>query len=335
MGSGVDRIRRFSLTGTGAYLPRTVVASDDLDRTHRREAGTSRRQFGIDSRHYAAPDETSSMMAVAAAEEALDDAGCAPDQLDAIIGACGVMEQPIPGTAPMVQQRLGLGSSGIPAYDINATCLSFVPALETALAGMALQGWNRVLIFASDIASCALDHDDPEASAIFGDGAAAILVETGDAHALLASRIETYGDHADLCRLDAGGTRLRPHEDLDGFLAASRFRMDGPALFRATARRFPAFLSRLLDRAGVTPADIGTVIPHQASAPALEHLRRALNIPADRVVDLFASLGNRIASSMPHALHVARRGGRLQPGSCSLLVGSSAGISLGGAVIRW
>ena len=335
MGSGVDRIRRFRLAGTGAYLPRSIIDSDDLDRAQGREAGTIRRQFGIDARRYAAPDETSSMMAVAAAEEALDEAGCPPERLDAIIGACGVMEQPIPGTAPMVQQGLGLGGSGIPAYDVNATCLSFVPALETALAGMAVQGWKSVLIFASDIASCALDHGDPEASAIFGDGAAAVLVEAGDEHGLLSSRIETYGDHVDLCRLDAGGTRLRPNEDLDGFLAASKFRMDGPALFRATARRFPAFLSRLLDGAGIIPADIGTVIPHQASAPALEHLRRALNIPAERVIDLFATLGNRIASSMPHALHVAHRDGRLRPGSCSLLVGSSAGISLGGAVIRW
>jgi 3-oxoacyl-[acyl-carrier-protein] synthase III len=85
----------------------------------------------------------------------------------------------------------------------------------------------------------------------------------------------------------------------------------------------------------VTPAEIDSVIPHQASAPALDYLRRALNIPADRVIDLFASLGNRIASSMPHALHVARHDGRLRPGAHSLLVGSAAGISLGGAVIRW
>ncbi len=162
-----------------------------------------------------------------------------------------------------------------------------------------------MLVFASDIASAALDHDDPEASAIFGDGAAAVAIERGDDHALLASRIETYGEHADLCRLEAGGTRLRPHEDLEGFLAVSKFRMDGPQLFRATAKRFPGFLSRLLEAAGITPDAIDTVIPHQASAPAIEHLRRALNIPGDRVIDVFATLGNRIAASMPHALHLA------------------------------
>ena len=335
MSAAVKQERRFNVLGTGEYHPRTAITSDDLDRAHGRDAGATRTRFGIESRRYAAPDETSSMMAAAASDAALHDAGCPASTLDAVLGACGVMEQPIPGTAPLVQRRLGLGGSGIPAFDLNATCLSFLPALDVAIAGMAAHGWRRVLIFAADIASAALDHDDAEASAIFGDGAAAIIVERGDAHILLASRIETYGDHADLCRLDAGGTRLRPGEDLPAFLAASRFRMDGPALFRATARRFPAFVSRLLDTAGVSPQAIDTVIPHQASAAALEHLRRVLPIRGDCVIDQFASLGNRIAASMPHALHVARHAGRLQAGTHSLLVGSSAGISLGGAVIRW
>lgn len=335
MGSGSTRARRFRLAGSGAYLPRETIDSDDLDRAQGRDVGATRTRFGIETRHVAAPDETSSMMAAAAADAALADAGCPVGKIDAIIGACGVMEQPIPGTAPLVQRRLGLGASGIPAYDVNATCLSFLPALDAALAGMAGQGWRRVLVFSADIATAALDHDDPEASAIFGDGAAAVVVEQGEDHALLASRIETYGDHADLCRLEAGGTRLRPNEDLEGFLAKSRFRMDARALFLATARPFPGFLSRLMDAAGVTPGQIDSVIPHQASAPAIAHLRRALNIPADRIVDLFASLGNRIASSMPHALHVARQQERLRAGTHSLLIGSSAGISLGGAVIRW
>lgn len=328
-------MRTFRLAGTGGYLPREETTSDSLDAARGRPAGETRDRFRIRSRRYAAPDETSSMMAAAAAEEALADAGWAAESLDAILGACGVMEQPIPGTAPLVQRRLGLGASGIPAWDVNATCLSFIPALDAAIAGMAAQGWRRVLVFSADIASAALDHDDAEASAIFGDGAAAVLIEPGEEHALLASRIETYGEHSDLCRLEAGGTRLRYHDDPEGFRAGSWFRMDGPALFRATARAFPGFLSRLLDAAGTTPAEIDTVIPHQASAPALEHLRRALNVPADRVIDVFAELGNRIAASMPHALHLCRREQRLVPGSRSLLIGSSAGISLGGAVIRW
>jgi 3-oxoacyl-[acyl-carrier-protein] synthase-3 len=324
----------FRLAGSGTYEPRTAITSDALDAREGRPAGSSA-ALGIDERRYAEADETSSMMGAQAARRAIADAGWSPYDLDALIGACGVMEQPIPGTAPLVQRRLGLGDSGIPAIDINATCLSFLPALDHALMGMALGRWRRVVIFAADIASAALDHSNPEISAIFGDGAAAVALEAHGPSRLLASRFETYGDHADICRLEAGGTRLRPHEDLESFLAHSRFRMEGLALFKATAKRFPGFLTRLLQEAGATADSLATIVPHQASAPAIEYLAHALGGERGRIVDCFSMLGNRIAASMPHALDTARRDGRLQPGSTTLLVGSSAGISLGGAVIRW
>jgi 3-oxoacyl-[acyl-carrier-protein] synthase-3 len=334
MEQGMIHSAGFGLAGAGTYEPAGIVTSDELDSRCGRPPGTAAK-LGIRERRYARADETSSFMAAEAARRAAEDAGWALGEIDVLIGACGVMEQPIPGTAPLVQRRLGLGGSGIPAFDLNATCLSFLPALDHAIAGMTLKGWRRVVIFAADIASAALDHDDLEASAIFGDGAAAVALEAGGSSRVLASRLETYGDHSDLCRLEAGGTRLRPHEDLPGFLAASRFRMEGIALFKATARRFPPFIARLLADAGLASEDIASVIPHQASAPALAHLARAMGGDPARIVDTFATLGNRIASSLPHSLAVARREGRLAPGSASLLVGSSAGLSLGGAVIRW
>lgn len=260
----------FTLAGSGTYEPRTAITSDALDAREGRPAGSSA-ALGIAERRYAEADETSSMMGAEAAQRAIADAGWSPHDLDALIGACGVMEQPIPGTAPLVQRRLGLGESGIPAIDINATCLSFLPALDHALTGMALGRWQRVVIFAADIASAALDHSNPEISAIFGDGAAAVALEAHGPSRLLASRFETYGAHADICRLEAGGTRLRPHEDLEGFLAHSRFRMEGLALFRATAKRFPGFLSRLLQEQAQQPT---------SSLPSyrIRHPRRQSNI---------------------------------------------------------
>ena len=324
----------FTLAGVGTYEPTDIVTSDALDSRHGRPPGTTIK-LGIRERRYASPCETSSFMGAQAARRAASDAGWTLGQVDALIGACGVMEQPIPGTAALVQRRLGLGESGIPSLDVNATCLSFLPALDHAVAGMAMKGWRRVLIFSADIASAALDHSDLEASAIFGDGAAAVALEAGGSSRILASRLETYGDHSDLCRLEAGGTRLRPNEDLPDFLARSRFRMEGVRLFKVTARRFPHFLARLFAEAGIGPDDIASVIPHQASAPALEHLARALGGDPARIVDRFATLGNRIAASLPHALAVARREKLLAPGSASLLVGSSAGMSLGGTIVRW
>lgn len=273
-------------------------------------------------------------MAAAAAATALVGAAWPPAGIDVLIGACSVMEQPIPGTAVLVQRRLGLGSSGIAAFDINATCLSGLLALDLAATGIAAGKWQRVLIASADMPSAAVDPDDTLLAPIFGDGAAALALDRGP-HTVLASRFESYGDHADLCRLDAGGTRVDPRGDRDEFLAATRFRMDGPALYRKTARLFPAFLDRLFGAAGVSADDVDVVVPHQASAPAIAHLAGAMGGGRDRIIDIFADHGNQVATSLLHALHVAATTGRLRPGSTVLLIGSAAGITLGGMVVRW
>jgi 3-oxoacyl-[acyl-carrier-protein] synthase-3 len=267
---------------------------------------------------------------------ALAAAGWAPETLDVIIGACGVMEQAIPGTACLIQRRLGLGQSGIPAFDVNATCLSFLAALDVAAAGFAAGRWRRALIVAADIASTALDFRNPDASVIFGDGAAAAVLEAdnGDA-ALLAYRLETFGDDAALCELPAGGTRLSPHKDLPAFLENSYFTMNGRALFLATARRLPAFLEKLFCAAGISAAAIDLVVPHQASAAALKHLRRVFPARPGAIIDIFGDHGNQISASIPTALHHAITSGRLRRGDTACLIGSAAGISLGGAVLKY
>ncbi len=325
----------FGLVGIGRALPRRNVTSAELDAIIGRETGWTERHFAIRSRQWAEDEETSSMLGAKAAQAALDDAGWDGSTLDVIVGACAVMEQPIPGTATLIQRRLGLGQSGIPAFDVNATCLSFIVALDMVLSGFATDKWRRALIVSADIASAALDFGDPEASVIFGDGAVAVALSADGPHRLCASRLETYGDGSDLCALEAGGTRLRPQDDLEAFLAKSKFRMDGPGVFRATARPFPGFLDRLLGAAEVDISAIDTIIPHQASAVALEHLKRAVPNGHAKTIDIFADHGNQIAVGMPHALYTARTSGRLTPGSRSLLVGTSAGVSLGGAVIAW
>jgi 3-oxoacyl-[acyl-carrier-protein] synthase-3 len=326
----------FKILGTGAAQPVKRVSSLEIDQRIGQAPGWTQSHFLIASRGVASGGETSSSLGAAAAVQALAQAGCAAAQLDVIIGACAVMEQPIPGTACLIQRRLGLGGSGIPAFDVNATCLSFLLALDTVALGFAAGRWRRALIVAADIASAALDFRVPEAAVIFGDGAAAVVLEARpEAGDWGAYRLETYGDDADACRLEAGGTRVRPHDDLPGFLDRAAFRMDGRRVFKATARRFSGFLARLLAQARLRADEIDLVIPHQASAAALEHFRR--NFPHARkgIVDIFADHGNQVAASLPSALDAAIASGRLQRGDTALLIGSAAGISLGGAVLRY
>jgi 3-oxoacyl-[acyl-carrier-protein] synthase-3 len=325
-----------NICGTAAVVPRRALASTELGQRLGHGAGWIEQSYHIRSRGVAEPDETSSSLGAQAARQALAAAGWEASSLDVIIGACGVMEQPIPGTASLIQRRLGLGASGIPAFDVNATCLSFLLALDQACLGLAARRWRRALIVSADIASAALDFSTPGASVIFGDGAAAAAVEAGDgASGLLASRLETYGDDSGLCTLAAGGTRLRPHENIGAFLAQAYFRMDGRGTFLAAARRLPGFLDRLLHDAGTRAEDIDLVIPHQASATALDHLRRVFPHARKGVVDIFADHGNQIAASLPSALHAAIASGQLCRGDTALLIGSAAGLSLGGAVLRY
>ena len=325
------------LAGLGAYKPRENIGSDVLDDRYGREKGSTRAQFGLESRCVAAPDETTSMMGAAAARDALAAAGWADGDFDVLIGACGVMEQPIPGTSVLVQNALGLGRSGILAFDVNQTCLSFLMALDVAAMGFATGRWRRALVVSSDIASAGLDWSDPAASAIFGDGAAAVCVEaTEDPNgpALLARGLETYGQGQDLATLRAGGTRVRLEDGLKAFRGAATFQMDPFGVFKAAAKRLPPLIDRVLAEAGLDRASVDLIVPHQASQPGLEHLRRLMGGDPSRVVDIFADHGNQIAASIPTALHHAWIDGRLAPGTTVLLLGTAAGISVSAMVLR-
>lgn len=322
-----------TIAGTGSYLPRQVLSSEAVDNRLGWAPGTCAARYGIMARHVAGPEETSSFMAAAAARRALEMAGRAASDLDLILGACGVMEQPIPSTAVLVQDRLGLGASGIPAYDVNATCLSFLQALDLAALHVQAGRARRVLVFSADIASVGLDWSRPEGAAIFGDGAAAAVVEAGGEGAVLAHDFRTYAEGREACVLAAGGTRVNPATGIGP--GEDRFRMDGARAFRVASHHLPRFVLRLLRQAGLGPQALDCVIPHQASAQALDHAIRALRLPAARVIDIFARTGNQIAASIPTALDRAVRGGRLRRGQTALMIGTSAGISLGGMAVRF
>lgn len=325
----------FTIAGWGAYRPRTVLASASLDARHAAPPGWHEAEFGIASRHVAAPDETSSMMAAEAARAALARTGWERGEFDAIIGGCGVMEQPIPSTAALVQDRLGLGKSGIAAFDVNQTCLSFMAALDVAGMGIAAGRWQRVLVFAADIASCGLDPADPKIRSIFGDGAAALAIEACESgRGIAGAKFVTHGAHHALAQLRAGGTRLRVEEGYAALLAGSRFEMDAFGIFKAAARALPGVIDAALAQAGIGKDELACVVCHQASAPGVEHVRRLFAPHGERVVDLFASHGNQIAASIPTCLAHALDHGLAGPGDHVLLLGTAAGISAGAMVLR-
>jgi 3-oxoacyl-[acyl-carrier-protein] synthase III len=329
-------ISNFAIVGWGAYRPRQSVTSRALDERYGHAAGWTEAEYGIAARHVAAPDETTSMMAAEAARRAFARAGWGDVLPDVIIGGCGVMEQPIPSTAALVQDRLNLGRSGIPCFDINQTCLSFVAALDVAAMGIAAGRWRRALIFASDIASAGLDPANPKTRSIFGDGAAALAVEACEdqRRGLVSMASVTHGAHHALAQLRAGGTKLRVAEGYDALVAGSCFEMDAFGIFKAAAKALPNVIARALADAGIDQQELGCIICHQASAPGVEHVRRLFAPGSDRVLSIFATTGNQIAASIPTVLAHALDSGKARPGDYVMLLGTAAGISASAMIVR-
>lgn len=333
----LSRFLPVTVAGTGHALPRRQVTSAQIDARLGLAPGTLEKQTGVVSRHVA-EGESQIDLAETAARAALQEAGIDPSGIDLVLGACGVPYQAIPATAPLVMARLGIADGQAAAFDVNATCLSFLNAFELAARQIAAGVARAALIVSADLASRGLPWDDqPDVAALFGDGAAAaVLTATPDgAHTgLRAALMQTHASAYNACQLGAGGTRFDFHTQREEFARHSLFHMDGRALFRLTGRRFPAFIETLLARAGWRLEEVDLMVPHQASPFALDHILNILNFPAERTVNIGRTLGNQIAASIPTALDIARRDGRAAPGRKLLLLGTSAGVSFGGLALE-
>lgn len=323
------------ITGMGRYLPRKKVLSSELDSQLNLPAGSVQKKSGLISRHFASPDETTSYMGAQAALIAVQQANIQLTELDAIISACGVSEQAIPCTSALIQKQLGLEQTGIACFDINSTCLSFITALD--IASYLVEGgrYKRVLIVSSDIASAGLNWQDMETCTIFGDGAAACVLEKSDGtQRILSSHHETHSIGATFCQIEAGGTRLPAKNPLKN-LEQGLFYMDGKKVFKLAAKLVDSLVENLLCKAKLTMRDIDWFIPHQASLLAMHHIQKRVNIPTEKFVSIYSNHGNQIAASIPTALCTLIDSKQLHRGQLVLLMGTGAGLAAGGIIMEY
>lgn len=323
------------ILGTGEHIPSRRVDSREFDRRWNKEEGWTYRHTGVRSRAFIGADETAVTMGVCAAQQALAAADIAPARLDAIISVSSVPYQLIPSTAVFLQRGLGLQDSGIGAFDINATCLGFIAALDLVAQGLATGRYRTVLIVASEPASIGVDEDDPGTAGLFGDGAAAVVVgpPRHDQAALRASHMATFSAGVEYCQIRAGGTSRYPRVTSADTRDGTAFEMQGRQIYKLAAERFPPFLDALL-RLGSTHRDeVDLWVPHQASGHALTHLQALMQVPPDRMVLTLETAGNQVSASLPVALHRAMSTGRVAAGSRVVLLGAGAGVSFGGAIL--
>lgn len=322
------------IAGIGKYLPERRIASEDLEARMGLEPGWILRTSGVAYRHYVSPHETNSFMGARALERALDQAGMVFEDLDLLLNASGSYEMPIPETACLIQKALGKGDSGIPCFTIDATCVSFVTAFDVATSLISSGRYRTIAIVSSEVASRSLNAAEWESATLLGDGAAAVILRptpAGEPSAVLSAAMETYGDGALLTSVKGGGNALHPlHDPIAPEDYA--FHMDGPAVLQTAFRKLPAFLPKLFDPTGFTMPEIDLLIPHQASKIALQRARRLFRLREEQIMSHLETHGNCIAASIPMALHDAIAEGRVQRGSRVCLLGTAAGLSIGGLV---
>jgi 3-oxoacyl-[acyl-carrier-protein] synthase-3 len=324
------------LAGLGCYLPERRVTNQELEERFDIPARWIERATGVRERRYVT-HETSAGMGAAAARMALEAAGMDVGDLDAIIGASTGNQQAIPCTAALVQRELGAPEGVSACFDMNATCLSFLFALQAAAHLIAAGVYQRVLIYSSEMASRSLNPNERESAVLFGDAAAAAIVTRsapGEASAFWGAQFATYSSGASLTEIPGGGTLHHPN-DVTTTPDMNLFHMDGPAIFKKAAVLAEPFLHRFFCQLGWSHAQIDAVVPHQGSRHVIELLTRRLGFHCEQVIWDLAERGNCVAASLPLTLTEAVQSGRIQRGQQVLLVGTGAGLTFGALALTF
>ena len=327
--------RKVTILGTGVAVPSTILTAEELDRKLGIPAGESYRVTRIQKRHIVSPGQTAANLAAAAVKNALKNARLRWEDIDCLVCASATMDQALPYNAAMVMAEMPLRNN-ITTMDIGASCLSFLQAVDMVSCSIEIGRFKTVLIVSADISSFTTDFRNLSENGIFGDGAAAaILSQTppGKRSRILATNSITLPQGVEYCRIRSGGSRY--HRRGNDLHAQAVFEMDGRRVFCLARREVPQFVDKLLKDAGVQQKDIALFIPHQASQQSITYMSRKLGFADGRCVEVFSEFGNQVGASLPTALHYAIERYELQRGQIGLLLGSGAGVSVGGIVFEY
>lgn len=323
-------MNRYSrITGTGSYLPPRRVTNADLAAELAQKGVETSDQWivertGIRARHFAAPEVTSSDLAVQACKHAMEAAGVGPADIDLIIMATSTPDMVFPSAACILQNKLGI--AGCPAFDLQAVCSGFVYALTVADSMIRSGAASKALVVGAEVFSRILDFKDRTTCVLFGDGAGAVVLEASDAPGILASDLHSDGKHVGI--LCVPGTVSGGQVLGDPFL-----KMDGQAVFKLAVGVLEEAARATLAKAGRTEADIDWLIPHQANIRIMQGTAKKLKLPLDKLVVTVDQHGNTSAASIPLALDAAVRSGKVRRGDTLMLEGVGGGFTWGAVLV--
>ena len=313
------------IIGTGSYLPPKIVTNDDLAGQMDTTDEWIRTRTGIRQRHIAEPSQASSDLGLEASRAALAAARVVPQEIDLVIVATATPDYIFPSTACIMQAKLGI--KGCAAFDIQAVCSGFVYALAIA-DKMIRSGQHRcALIVGAEVYSRILDWKDRGTAVLFGDGAGAVILRADSRPGIMASALHADGSYVDILSV--------PGNVCGGKIVGSPFlQMDGQAVFKFAVKVLDEVARETLALCGLTPSDIDWLIPHQANARILEATARKLGIDLSKLVVTVDLHGNTSAASVPLALDLAIRDGRIRPGHKVMLQGVGGGFTWGASLVE-
>jgi len=312
---------------TGRALPRTLVTNEELARTLDTSDQWIVERTGIRMRYLAESDENATTLGEQAARQALEASGWAAEDLDLIIMGTTSSELMFPNSAVLLQARLGI--PGVPAFSVEAVCSGFLYALSVADQFIRSGQAVRVLVVGAETFSRYVDPMDRSTCILFGDGAGAVLLEAADEPGIMVSRLHADGRYADLLYFPSGpGRNFRTMQD--DYLI-----MQGSRVFKVAVQKLGDVLEETLRAACVTKDQIDWLVPHQANLRIIEALAQRLELPMSRVVVTVDQHANTSSASVPLALDIAIRDGRIQRGDLLMLEAFGGGFTWGAALIRY
>ena len=325
----VAGLRHSRIAGTGRYLPERVLTNQDLERMVDTTDEWIRTRTGMERRHMAADEQASSDLAVPAARAALEAAGCSPEEIDLVVVGTTTPDLVFPNVGCIVQEALDIPPCA--AFSCEAACTGWLYAMSVADGMIRLGRANKALVVGVEVLSRITDWSDRSTCVLFGDGAGAVVLEPAGEPGMMGFILGADGSYVDILRSRAGVSR-NPAELGDGGLAV---RMKGNEVFKIAVRTMGGTVDTLLERHGLGRDGIDWLIPHQANLRIIKAIGKRLRLPDERVVLTVQDHGNTGAASIPLALDVAVRDGRIRRGQRIMMVSFGGGLTWAAGLMQF
>lgn len=327
--------QQLTLKSIAYQLPDRYVSSQEVDALYNAPLGYTEKNIGIKSRYYF-DKETVLQGAAQATQKAVSAAGLTWSDIDCMVAASATKWQPIPCMAACIKKELGLNDLPFPCFDIDSTCLSFMVALDSFSWLVQAGKYKNVLIVSAEQPSGVLNWQQPKSACLFGDMAvAAVIGQSAQAKKVVFSSFSTHAKGADFARIKGGQLAELPTCYTPENKADYLFDMNGRSIYKTTAHVLPDIFARAFKETGLCWDDIAMVIPHQASPLAMTLMCKKLGIPLHKMMFTIQDYGNNVAASIPFAFAKAIEQGKIKRGDKVMLLGTSAGLSIGVMILEY